>query len=169
MENVQMSFSALEDDVALRKLVSVYCSYVDDGDAERMFSLFAPKGRLVVYTPGSKVGVDAPLRQWEGIEGFSKLIGALGKSYVRWVHFLGNHWVDIAGDRASGETYCIASHLRESPEGNFEEVNLIRYQDVYVRTSEGWCFETRNACQQWGTVRPVNAAKHELDAVIHGR
>jgi hypothetical protein len=159
----------LEDQVALRRLADVYCSAVDDGDAELMASLFAPGGRLVVYRPGDWPGSGEPLRRWDGIEGFRKLLSVLGESYVRWVHFLGNHWVEVDGDRAHGQAYLFACHLRERDGREEEEVAVIRYVDHYVRTADGWRFEERNACRQWTTVRPVQAAQHEIDAVLHGR
>lgn len=158
-----------EDDAATRRLASIYCSAVDDGEAERMASLFVPSGKLVVYPPGSTPGSAEPLRFWEGEEGFRKLISVLGQSYVRWVHFLGNHWVEVDGDRANGEAYVFACHLREGAGGQEEEVAVIRYRDLYVRTDGGWRFETRNAYRQWTTVRPVDAGQHQIDAVLHGR
>ena len=163
-----MSLSAVEDQVALRHLVSIYASYVDDGDAERMAGLFAPGGQLVVYNPGGRPRVDTPLRFWEGAEGFGRLIGALKAAYVRWYHFIGNHWVDVDGDRARGETYCIASHLREG-QPQSEEVNLIRYWDDYVRTPAGWRFSARHCVRQWGGIRPLDSGLHEMDALLHGR
>jgi hypothetical protein len=157
------------DYVELRRLADVYCSAVDDGDAERMASLFVPEGgRLVVYPPGLWPGTGEPLRQWDGVEGFRKLISVLQGSYVRWVHFLGNHWAEVEGDRAAGEAYLFACHLRAIAGGEEEEVAVIRYKDFYVRTAEGWRFEERNACRQWTTVRPLGTGTHEIDAVLHG-
>ena len=160
--------TALEDEVATRRLASVYCSAVDNGDAERMASLFVPDGRLVVYAPGCRPGSGEPLRHWQGAGDFARLISVLQQSYVRWVHFLGNHWVDIKGDRADGEAYLLACHLRDGTGGQEEEVAVIRYQDAYIRTRDGWRFEERNACRQWTTVRPVSDSRHEIDAVLHG-
>ncbi len=162
-----MTRSVLADEVEVRRLVSIYASYVDDGDHARMGGLFAPGGRLVVYHQGGRPRVDEPLRQWEG-EGFSRLIAALGKSYVRWAHMVGNHWALFDGDRAHGETYCLAMHLRDG-DPQSEEVNLIRYWDDYVFTADGWRFAARHAVKQWGVIRPVNAGLHELDALLHGR
>jgi hypothetical protein len=158
-----------EDQVAMRRLADVYCSAVDDGDAAAMAALFAPGGRLVVYRPGDWPGAGEPLRRWDGIEGFTKLLAVLEQAYVRWVHFLGNHWVEVDGDRASGEAYLFACHLRTRGDGaEEEEVAVIRYKDLYVRTSDGWRFEERNACRQWTTVRPLVAGTHEIDALLHG-
>jgi SnoaL-like domain len=158
-----------EDQVALRRLASVYCTYVDDGDAQRMASLFVPGGRLVVYPPGARPGAGKSLRSWEGVEGFRKLIAVLGQSYLRWVHFLGNHWVDINGAHAAGEAYLLACHLRNGARGQEEEVAVIRYKDIYMRMSEGWRFRERNAYRQWTTVRPIDAGRHEIDAVLQAK
>lgn len=155
-----------EDEVAMRRLVSIYCSAVDDGDAERMASLFVPGGQLVVYSPGGQPGSAEPLRRWEGVEDFRRLISVLRASYARWVHFAGNHWVEVAGDQAAGETYLLACHLRGSGEAQEEEVAVIRYKDLYRRTTDGWRFEHRNAYRQWTTVRPVSSSRHEIDAAL---
>jgi hypothetical protein len=156
------------DQVATRRLASIYCTAVDDGDAERMASLFVAGGQLVLFAPGSQPGSAEPLRRWQGVEGFRKLVATLTQSYVRWVHFLGNHWVEVNGDRAAGEAYLMACHLRDSARGQEEEVALIRYRDFYVRTAQGWQFEQRNAYRQWTTVRPVAATQHEIDTVLQG-
>jgi hypothetical protein len=156
-----------EDHAAMRRLADVYCSAVDDGNAERMAALFVPEGRLVVYPPGTWPGEVEPLRQWNGVADFRKLMAVLATSYVRWVHFLGNHWVEIDGDQASGEAYLFACHLRVDDAGEEEEeVAVIRYKDHYTRTADGWRFTERNACRQWTTVRPVSSSRHEIDAAL---
>jgi hypothetical protein len=160
----------LTDDAAeTRRLATLYCSAVDDGDAARMSALFQPPGRLLVYRPGDEPGQAEPLRRWEGEKDFARLISVLRDSYERWVHFLGNHWVEVDGDRAAGEAYLIAFHLRRHPDGTEEEeVSIVRYQDSYVRTDEGWRFVERHARRQWTTVRPVSAERHVIDEALHG-
>jgi hypothetical protein len=157
-----------DDLVAMRQLASVYCSAVDDGNAERMASLFVPNGQLIVYPAGSQPGSAEPMRHWEGIAGFSKLIGVLGQSYLRWVHFLGNHWVEVNGDTAHGEAYLFACHLRAGDDGEQEEVAVIRYRDNYVRTADGWRFGERHAYRQWTTLRPIDVRQHVIDIALHG-
>jgi hypothetical protein len=154
----------VEDQLALRRLADVYCSAVDDGDAALMASLFAPGGRLVVYQPDRP----EPLRAWQGAEDFARLISVLTESYERWVHFLGNHWVEIDGDTATGQAYLLACHLRQGTSGQEEEIAVIRYRDSYVRTDDGWRFQERQAHRQWTTVRPVSESRHEIDVALHG-
>ena len=158
------------DQLEMRRLADVYCSAVDDGDAARMGGLFVPDGELVVFRPGQWPGENVePLRRWQGVEGFTRLLGVLADSYVRWVHFLGNHWVEADGDEAHGEAYLQACHLREKRDGSHEqEIAVIRYKDFYVRTEAGWRFRERNACRQWTTVLPVSSERHEIDVALHG-
>ncbi len=58
----------IEDTLALRRLADVYCSAVDDGDDERMASLFSDDGRLVVYPPGAWPGEAEPLDRGRELE-----------------------------------------------------------------------------------------------------
>ena len=158
--------SSVEDLVALRRLADLYCSAVDDGDAKRMASLFADGGELVVYAPGARPGKGEPLRRWGGAENFERLLTTLEQNYVRWVHFLGNHWAEVNGDQAFGEAYLLACHLRGGEGAQEEEVAVIRYVDRYVRVDGNWRFGQRNACRQWTTVRPVSTSRHAIDTAL---
>jgi len=158
-----------EDFVALRRLADRYCSAVDDGEADKMASLFTADGELVVYPPGTRPGTEEPLRRWCGADGFRRLLAVLDESYVRWVHFLGNHWAEVDADQATGEAYLFACHLRDGADGGQEEeVALIRYFDHYQRVDGSWRFAQRNACRQWTTVRPLSGAPHVIDHALRG-
>lgn len=172
-----MSNSNLEDEAALRKLVSIYCSAVDDRDGARMASLFKPAGALIVFAQGTLPGVDTPLRTWTGAAGFAKLIATLEQTYATWIHFVGNHWANVNGDEAEGETYCLAAGAtradsengRDGHAGAREELTFFRYKDSFIRTSAGWRFNRRLACKQWETVTPITAVAHKLDTVLLAR
>jgi len=92
----------------------------------------------------------------------------LGQSYLRWVHFLGNHWVEVNADTAQGEAYVFACHLRASDKGEEEEVAIIRYRDTYVRTAGDWLFSERHAYRQWTTLRGIDVRQHAIDTALHG-
>jgi hypothetical protein len=121
-----------------------------------------------VYEPGASPGAGDPLREWN-IHTFSTLLGTLKRSYVRWVHFVGNHRVDIDADTASGQTYLFACHLRDRAGALEEEVAVIRCYDRFVQTAAGWRFAERDICRQWTTLRPVESGQLEIDAQLHGR
>ena len=153
--------------IEIQRLVSLYCTAVDDGDGCAMASLFVPDGRLVVYSPGDKPCLDTPLRQWESADRFAGLIENLRQSYVRWFHFLGGHWSEPNGDVAHGQTYLMAHHLCEDADGSMsEEIALVRYFDTYVREESGWKFKIRNAVRQWTNVHSLGAIDHKIDLAL---
>lgn len=156
--------------MATQYLVSRYCSAVDDGDASTMAELFVPGGQLIVYPSGTKPGLEGePLRLWQGVEDFTRLIETLRRSYERWFHFLGGQWAETRGDEACGESYLLAHHLRSRAGVEEEEVAAIRYRDRFCRTSEGWRFVTRCVYRQWTTIRPVDNGSHEIDAALRAQ
>ena len=159
--------TGFEDQAAMRRLADVYCSAVDDDDAERMDALFVPEGRLVVYPPGKWPGEAEPLRSWSGVTDFQRLLTVLAESYVRWVHFLGNHWVEVDADSAAGEAYLFACHLRTTPAGDEEEVALIvtRTHTAAPVTAGGL-----SSAMPAGSGRPCAGLRrrHEIDLALRG-
>ena len=150
------------DLLEVRGLVDRYCSAVGDRDAERLGALFVPGGRLVVYVPGRA----DPVGELAAPEGFARLVAALREAYERTFHFVGNHYADVDAAAASGETYCVAFHLRQTEAGREEETALVRYRDRFARTEKGWRFERRDAYRQWTDVRPLHARRHAVDRVM---
>jgi len=157
-----------EDEAALRRLASLYCTAVDDGDADAMAGLFIPQGSLIVYPAGTSWGA-TPLRRWDQKQGFQKLIETLRQSYSKWVHFLGNHWADVRDGEAVGEAYLFACHLKAQSADPVEETAIIRYRDFYVRIPEGWRFRERHAFRQWTTSRPIGQSPHLMDVALSSK
>jgi hypothetical protein len=72
-------------------------------------------------------------------------------------HAVLNQLVDIAGDEASGETYCLANHLYER-EGRPRKLDWgIRYQDRFRREAGVWRFARRELLVDWEQDLPLEA------------
>ncbi|HMC69221.1 MAG TPA: nuclear transport factor 2 family protein, partial [Mycobacteriales bacterium] len=67
--------------------------------------------------------------------------------------FVANHRCDVQGDTATGETYCIAHHVK----GTDDFVMHIRYEDQYVRTPDGWRMKQRDLRLLWTSNEVVNS------------
>jgi hypothetical protein len=135
----------LADRVALRDLVDAYGIAVDDRDAAAYTAMFVPDGRLTVYAFGS----ETPTADYRG-EGLGGLIEFVSR-YPATLHFVGNHVCELDGDAASGQTYCLAHHLR----GDDSTMLLVaRYRDVYARVDGGWRFASRDCRLLWREDRP---------------
>lgn len=77
------------------------------------------------------------------------LINQLTDLFTVTRHNIFNQTTDIDGDTASGETYCLSSHLSESDGVTTVLDWHLRYQDKWRRTQDGWVFTHRNLVLDW--------------------
>jgi hypothetical protein len=120
-----------EDYIEIQQLVSRYPYALDQNPDEgaSYANLFTP---------------DAIFRQprTEGHENLARMATRAphGANYTR--HFLANHVIEATGDGAAGRQYLVAVDIGER--GQPSSIFLGgHYEDVYVRTPDGWRFKTR--------------------------
>ena len=94
------------DRLAIRELVDAY-AHCADRDAEEQKSLFTEYTHFVVYIDGQG---SEPTQVLDGHEALTPVLDDL-KRYQATVHFNGQSTVSLDGERATGETYCIAHHV----------------------------------------------------------
>ena len=73
------------------------------------------------------------------------------------MHFLGQQLVELSGDRAHSETYCVAYHRRDPRDGE-EGVDLwmgLRYVDVFERRDGEWRIADRRCAFDWTRNDPI--------------
>ena len=142
------------DRLAIRRLADDYARCADRIDNTGLAALFAPDGvlRVCERTGGQ------PVRERVGRDEIAEAILGLSRYEVT-MHLVCNHYVEIDGDTATGETYCRASHIRPvegGPDGARESyVMNIRYLDRFVRLPEGWRFAERELQVEWNEVVPI--------------
>ena len=71
-------------------------------------------------------------------------------------HILGQQSLALAGDRATGETYCLAHHISVVDGRRTNMVMSIRYLDTFVRSGNRWFIEERLLAVDWVEHRPVS-------------
>ena len=134
------------DRLALRALVEQYAKGADNRSPELFGGAFTKDGVLNT-SRGEVIGGDA----------IAALAPKLGR-YKATMHMIGNHYVEfVDDDHATGETYCMASHVYDSEGVDRVYVMAIRYQDAYVRTANGWRMSARTLTLQWDEDRPLRA------------
>ena len=146
---------ALADRLAIRELVDLYARAADRVDGAGAAALFTPMGVLRIFERGT----EAPVRERIGREEISTAFAGLSRYEVR-LHVVANHLVELDGDIATGETYCLAHHVRSIGEGVnshlSDYVMAIRYLDTFERTSEGWRIAQRHLQLEFTEERPVS-------------
>ena len=76
--------------------------------------------------------------------------------YEATTHFMGQSTVVLDGDRATGETYCIAHHVSASEGKRTLFIAFLRYYDVFAKVEGKWLFAERKIMVDWTDTRPIN-------------
>ena len=63
--------------------------------------------------------------------------------------------VDPDGEHATGEVYCVASHLTRTDSGATNQVMYIRYLDRYTRLDSAWRISARQVVVDWSEVHDI--------------
>jgi ketosteroid isomerase-like protein len=153
---IHLAVSAEEsaDRLAIRELFDAYAHCADRRDAEGQMGLFTPDTRFLVYMDRSS---DQPTQELTGRAALAPVFDQLN-TYQATMHFNGQSTVVLDGDRATGESYCIAHHLYEAHGQRTLMVAFIRYLDKFARQSDGsWLFAERKLMVEWTETRPSSA------------
>ena len=75
------------------------------------------------------------------------------RQYEATTHFNGQSTVEIEGDTAKGESYCIAHHLTVDGEKRTLMIASIRYLDMFSKKDGTWLFAERKLMVDWTDTR----------------
>jgi SnoaL-like domain len=137
------------DRVAIRALVDAYARCADRRDADGQKSLFTEDTRFVVYMDGD--GSD-PTQELTGREALTPVFENLN-TYEATTHFNGQSTIALDGDRATGESYCLAHHLYTEGGERKLMVASLRYHDTFVKLDGAWLFAERRLIVDWTETR----------------
>jgi len=154
-EAIGMTTSAGEaaDRLAIRELFDAYAHCADRRDAKGQMALFTPDTRFLVYMDSRS---EQPTQELHGREALAPVFDNLN-TYQATMHFNGQSTVVLDGDRATGESYCIAHHLYEVDGQRPLMKAYIRYLDQFTRQPDGsWLFAERKLMVDWTETRPSN-------------
>jgi SnoaL-like domain len=136
--------------LAIRQLVDAYAHCADRRDADGQKSLFTEDTHFVVYMDGQG---SEPTQVLDGREALTPVFDDLNR-YQATMHFNGQSTVALDGDRATGESYCIAHHLFTEDGERKLMVAWLRYRDTFVKVDSTWLFAERKLYVDWTETRP---------------
>ena len=142
------------DRLAIRELVDAYAFCADTRDAEGQKALFTDDTHFVVYMAGEDSDATDDLR---GRESLTPVFDNLN-TYEVTMHFNGQSTVALQGERATGETYCLAHHVYSEDGERKLMIAAIRYQDTFVKTEKTWRFAERRLYVRWTETRTLEGA-----------
>ena len=144
------------DRLAIRELVDAYAHCADRRDAKGQMALFTEDTRFLVFMDAPVSGAQGaePTQELHGRESLAPVFDNLN-IYAATMHFNGQSTVSLDGDRATGESYCLAHHLSVAADGQRTlMVASIRYLDEFVKQDGQWLFAERRLLVNWIDTRP---------------
>ena len=150
MQHTSISPEEAADRLAIRELIDAYAHCADRREAEGQKALFTEDMHFVVYMNGE--GTD-PTDDLHGREQLTPVFAALNQYEVT-MHFNGQSIVTLDGDRATGDTYCIAHHVFSDGERKIM-VAYLRYLDTFVKQDGNWLFAERNLYLEFSDTRAL--------------
>jgi SnoaL-like domain len=149
MTTTNIAVTELADRLAIRELFDAYARCADRRDADGQKSLFTDDAHFVVYMDGQG---SEPTQVLDGREALTPVFEDLNR-YEATMHFNGQSTIALAGERATGESYCIAHHLFEQDGERKLMVAYLRYHDAFVKVDGSWLFAQRSLYVDWTETR----------------
>ncbi|MFD4507973.1 nuclear transport factor 2 family protein [Streptomyces sp. NPDC058457] len=139
------------DRLAIRELVDAYAHCADRRDAKGQMSLFTEDTRFLVFMDATAA---QPTQELHGRDSLAPVFDNLN-TYRTTTHFNGQSTVSLDGDRATGESYCLAHHVSVADDGRRTlMIASIRYLDEFVKQDGEWLFAERRLLVDWTETRP---------------
>lgn len=135
------------DEAGIRRAATLYAIGADRRDKALWAQVLSDD--CVIEGPGFRT---------QGLAANLASLDFLGKHFTKTQHRVHNQLFSIEGDRASGETYGTADHLREV-DGRTELVAWsLRYQDELQRDGDTWRFTSRRLILDWEEIRDIGGS-----------
>jgi hypothetical protein len=143
--------SEAADRLAIRSLIDAWAHCADRRLPGQQADLFIADGTVAVYAgdPASS----QPVRRIRGRAELAEAFKILD-NYDVTTHFNGQSTITLDGDRAVGESYCLAHHLWVENGQRMLTVMSIRYLDAFARHDGRWLFAERQLVTDWTDQRP---------------
>jgi len=151
MEHTPVSPAEAADRLAIRELLDAYARCADRRDADGQKALFTNDTHFVVYMNGAG---SEPTEDLRGRERLTPVFAALNQYEVT-MHFNGQSTVTLDGDRATGETYCIAHHIFTADGERQIMIAYLLYLDTFVKEPGGWRFGERRLYLEFSDTRTL--------------
>ena len=145
-QHLTISPSEAGDRLAIRELIEAYAHCADRRDAKGQMSLFTPDTHFVVHMNAKD---PTPPQELHSREALAPVFADLSR-YDATTHFVGQSTIyALTGNRALGETYCLAHHITVDKGNRRMMIASLRYRDTFVKIDGTWLFAERLLYVDW--------------------
>src|SRR6201993_1570505 len=146
MKHLGISPEEAADRLAIRELVEAYAHCADRRNAKSQMSLFTADTTSVVYMNAKEPMPSMELRSRDAL---APVFAELNQSDAT-THFVGQSTIfTLTGDRAAGEAYCLAHHVKIDGGKRRLMLASLRYLDTFVKIDGAWLFAERLLYVDW--------------------
>jgi len=149
MPSTEITPREAADRLAIRELIDAYAHCADRRDADGQKALFTEDTHFLVYMEGP--GTEAT-QELNGRNALTPVFDDLNR-YQATTHFNGQSTIALDGDRATGESYCLAHHVFTENGTRKLMVASLRYLDSFVKIGGAWLFAERELYVDWTETR----------------
>jgi ketosteroid isomerase-like protein len=139
------------DRLAIRELIDAYAHCADRRDARGQMALFADDAHFVVFMDSRN---PEPSQEFHRRQDLAPVLDNLN-NYEATTHFNGQSTIVLNGSQATGESYCLAHHVRNAGGQRTLMVASIRYLDAFRKREGRWLFGERKLMVDWIETRPL--------------
>jgi hypothetical protein len=147
------SRGAVADRLAIADLVHGYAQGLDRREPDAVAQLFTEDASFATYvTPGA----EEPFTTRHGRADIADALRTV-RHYRATTHSIASHLATVDGDRATGQTRCVAFHVLGDAGAETLMVWHLHYDDAFLRTAEGWRIDERVLRVDVITHQPLDA------------
>lgn len=141
-----ISPSEAADRLAIRELIEAYAHCADRRDPAGQMALFTVDTHFVVYM---NAGDPTPSMELHAREALAPVFADLNQ-YDATTHFVGQSTIfTLTDDRATGEAYCMAYHVKIDDGKRHLMLASLRYYDTFLKVDGAWLFAERLLYVDW--------------------
>jgi hypothetical protein len=145
-KHVAISPQEAADRLAIRELIEAYAHCADRRDANGQMALFTRDTHFMVYMNAKD---PKPSQELHSRQALAPVFADLNQ-YDATTHFVGQSTIfTLNGDRATGETYCLAHHVTVDGEKRGLMIASLRYLDTFAKIDGDWFFAERLLYVDW--------------------
>ncbi len=143
--NIEQQIQQTADRLAIRELIDQYAFCADTRDARGQMALFTEDTNFVVFMDAKAFEPTQVISKRDDLfPVFDNL-----NTYRATMHFNGQNKVQLAGDMATGITYCMAHHQTIEEGVQKLMIAYICYEDKFVKQNDSWFFAERKLLVDW--------------------
>jgi ketosteroid isomerase-like protein len=148
-----MTLEEAADRLAIRELIDAYAHCADRRDASGQMALFREDAAFQVFMDSR---LSKPTYMLRGRDALAPVFADL-RQYQATTHFNGQSTIRLDGDKATGESYCIAHHLTVAGVKRTLMIASIRYLDKFAKQNGVWLFAERKLMVDWTETRGLDS------------